>query len=250
MARDDFIRELTSDLPAPPQYFFHDAVQNKAIIEGADEILKHSLIYKPLPTMAELERDGVVLLDTRTSDDFGKGYIKGAISLPLTMNFSPWVGTLFPPATKFFVATEKGKETEAVLRLARIGYDKIVGVLEGGLEAYLKSGKPLEKIQHIAAARVTSDMEIYDVRNPPELHSGHIENVHNVPLVEIHRLSREKKLEEKIPKDRTIYVHCAGGVRSLIAFSILRNNDYHNVVNIEGGWDDIKKFNTNLKLLP
>ena len=106
MTRDAFIKELTSDLPAPPQYFFHDAVQNKAILEGAEDILKHSLVYKPLPSIQELDRDGVILLDTRPTADFSKGFIKGAISLPLTMNFAPWVGTLFTPATKFFVAAE------------------------------------------------------------------------------------------------------------------------------------------------
>lgn len=132
-------------------------------------------MYKPLPSIEELDRDGVILLDTRSSADFGKGYIKGALSLPLTMNFAPWVGTLFNPSTKFFLAAEKGKEVEAVLRLARIGYDKIVGVLDGGIEAYIAKGKSLEKVEHLSADKLTTEMTIIDVRNPPELLQGRVD---------------------------------------------------------------------------
>ena len=212
--------------------------------------MKHSLVYKPLPSSEELERSGVILLDTRPTAEFGKGSIKGAISLPLTMNFAPWVGTLFPPTSKFFVAAEKGKEQEAVIRLARIGYDSIVGVLEGGIEGYLSSGKPLDKYDHIPAESLTSEMSIFDVRNAPELLQGRVEGSTNVPLIEIQKLASERKLEEKLPKDKPIYLHCQGGARSLIAASILKKYDYQNVVNIEGGWEAIKKKNTSLKFNP
>lgn len=109
------------------------------------------------------------MIDTRSGAEFAKGFVKGAINLPLSMNFAPWIGTLFPPTTRFFVATEKGKELEAVVRLARIGYDKIEGVLEGGVESLSQSSKSLEQAKSIPPTNLTSDMIIYDIRNPGEV---------------------------------------------------------------------------------
>ena len=134
--------------------------------------MKHGLKYLPLPPIEELDASGTVLIDTRVSADFVKGFIKGAISLPLTMDCAPWAGALFPPTTKFFVVAETGKEVEAILRLARVGYDSVVGVLEGGVDAYLANGKSVEIVEHIPAKDLTPEMTIFDVRNAPELLQG------------------------------------------------------------------------------
>ncbi len=117
------------------------------------------------------------------------------------MNFAIWAGTMFPPSTKFLLITGIGKEHESVIRLARIGYDSIVGVLKGGVESYKASGKPVQTINSIGPTELTPDMIVYDVRNPPELEHGHVENARNVPLIEMSKLLREDRLSFKFPHD-------------------------------------------------
>ena len=109
-----------------------------------------------------------MVLDTRSPKEFEAGFIPGSISLPLTMNFAVWAGTLFTPGTKFFIVAEAGKERESVIRLARIGYDHCVGILDGSLDAYRASGKPVETMNHIAATEISPAMKVFDVRNPSE----------------------------------------------------------------------------------
>ena len=111
---------------------------------------------KPLPTPEEIKKDSLVLIDTRTPKEFEAGHIPSTINLPLTVNYAIWAGTLFPASTKFFIIAPKGKEKESIVRLARIGYDNIVGVLAGGFEVYKHKGLPVETLNHIAAKDLTS----------------------------------------------------------------------------------------------
>lgn len=243
MTRDAFIKELTTGITPPPQYFFHDVAQNKNKITPVDEVLKNSLKFVARPNFEELARDGVVVLDTRSPKEFECGFIHGAISLPLTMNYAVWGGTLFLPSTKFFIISEAGKEKESVVRLARIGYDNCVGALDGGIDAYRASGQPIETINHVAAAELRPTMMVFDVRNPSELLHGQIEGAINVPLADMASLLREGRLGEKFPVGETFYIHCKTGGRSTIACSILSKSGYTNHVNIDGGYDAIKMDN-------
>lgn len=168
MTREAFIKELTTAIPPPPQYFFHDVSYNKGKTDPVNDILKKALNFEANPNFEELERQGVIVLDTRSPTDFGAGYIHGAICVPLTMNFAIWAGTLFPPGSKFFIISDAGKERESVMRLMRIGYDHCVGILDGGMDAYRASGKPVETMKSIAFTEVTADLPIFDVRNPGE----------------------------------------------------------------------------------
>jgi hydroxyacylglutathione hydrolase len=127
------------------------------------------LKYKPLPTPEELKKMNAVLIDTRDPKVFEQGYIPGSINLPLSMNYAMWIGTLFDANTQFFIIADKHKEGESIVRLSRIGYDKVIGVLKGGIEDYMSSGKPLETIKHVAPTDLTPDMTIFDVRNPGEV---------------------------------------------------------------------------------
>jgi hydroxyacylglutathione hydrolase len=145
------------------------------------------LVPIELPSPDEIAAQGILLLDTRSVKEFEAGFIPGSISLPLSMNFAIWAGTLFKPSTKFFIISNLGKEKESVIRLARIGYDNVIGVLKGGFEAYKASGKDFETLRSIEASEVTSSMIVYDVRNPLELEHGYVENARNVPLVEIQK---------------------------------------------------------------
>ncbi len=136
MTREAFIDDLTQNIPNPPQYFFHDVAYNKSKIAGVEQIIENSFKLKPLPTPAEIAKDSLILIDTRTPKEFEAGHIPHTINLPLTINYAIWAGTLFPATTKFFIIAQKGKEKESIIRLARIGYDNIVGVLAGGFEVY------------------------------------------------------------------------------------------------------------------
>ena len=249
MTREAFIKELTTGITPPPQYFFHDVAQNKNKITPVDVVLKKSLKFLASPNFEEFERNGVVILDTRSPKEFECGFIHGAISLPLTMNFAVWGGTLFIPTTKFFIISEAGKEKESVIRLARIGYDNCIGALDGGMDAYRASGLPLETINHVAAAELIPTMMIFDVRNPSELLQGKIDGAINVPLDKMTSLLREGKLGEKFPLGETFYIHCKTGGRSTIACSILRKGGYTTQVNIDGGYDAIKTDNKLIKII-
>ncbi len=185
MTREAFIKELTTGIQAPPQYFFHDAALNKKVIEPVDDVLKKNLNFIARPDFDQLAREGVIILDTRPPKEFERGFIPGSISVPLTMNFAVWAGTLFPATSKFFIIAEPGKEKESVIRLARIGYDNCVGALDGGLDAYRAAGLPVAEIKGIAATGIEPGMDIFDVRNPNEYLHGHIEGAVNVPLLEI-----------------------------------------------------------------
>ena len=103
--------------------------------------MKKSLVYSPLPSGDELDSEGIILIDTRTPKEYESGHVPGSVNIPLTVNYAIWTGTLFPPTTKFFVISNGGMEQESIIRLARIGYDNIVGVLEGSWEGYKSSGK-------------------------------------------------------------------------------------------------------------
>jgi len=189
------------------------------------------------------------MLDTRTAKEFESGYIPGSICLPLSINYAIWAGTLFKPSSKFFIISSEGKEKESVIRLARIGYDNILGVLKGGVDAYKAQGNTLETLKNINAADVTPDFSIYDVRNPSELDHGHVEGAHNVPLIEIQKKSMDGNIDSSFPRDTPIYIHCKGGARSIMACSILRKLGYTNQVNINGGFDAIKKDNTKVRIV-
>jgi len=174
MSKSDFVTMATLDLPTPPQYFGHDVSMNKGKTQGVENVLKSGLIPRDLPTEAEIAEQGIVILDTRTAKEFETGFIPGSISLPLSINYAIWAGTLFVPQTKFFIIANEGKEHESVVRLARIGYDNVIGFLRGGIEGYKANGKPLDTIKNINGAEVLPDMTIIDVRNPPELEHGHV----------------------------------------------------------------------------
>lgn len=125
----------------------------------------------------------------------------------------------------------------------------MIGVLKGGVDGYKASGKSLDILKNIEASDVTPDMAVYDVRNPPELEHGYVENAHNTPLIEINKKSMEGTLDAVFPKDTTIYIHCKGGARSIMACSILRKYGYTNQININGGFDSIKKDNKHVKIV-
>jgi len=239
MTRDDFIKVVTDGLSAPPQYFFKDAMINKTGYDNINEVLKRNM--KPL-SFEEVKKeiaDGALVLDTRIPDVFEKGFIKDSINIGLNGQYAVWIGTLIDINRPLVFVTEDGKELESILRAARVGYENVKGFLKGGMKAWMDSGNHVDSIQSIQAkefsSRIKSGKEnILDVRKLSEYETAHVKNAE---LFELASLMNNIK---NLSPDKTYLVHCAGGYRSMIACSILKASGMNNIVNISGGFGQIK----------
>ena len=184
---------------------------------------------------------GALLLDVRSAQSFAKGFIPNSINIGLDGSFAPWVGTLIPDIKQeILLVTEPGTEEEVITRLSRVGYDHVIGYLQGGIDAWRNAGKELDSISSISVAELAdlkaknSAVNILDVRKNSEFSSEHILDAENTPLDTINDSMA------MIDKDKTYYVHCAGGYRSMIFVSILRARGYDKLVDVKGGFKEIK----------
>ena len=182
------------------------------------------------------------MLDVRDAGDFASGFIPNAINIGLNGQFAPWVSALIPNLLQpIALVTPAGQEVETVLRLARVGYDHCIGFLEGGFAVWQRSGKEIDSIESISAGefaqrrKANPDVAVVDVRKPDEYGSEHVKKAKNLPL---DALSEQMS---QIRRDEPVYVHCAGGYRSMVANSILKARGFDNVVNVEGGIAAIKQ---------
>ncbi len=238
MNREEFINEVTEGLIAPPAYFFSDARINKQGYESLDSVLKKNMrALQPQDVQLELS-NGAFVLDTRDPDDFEKGFIPGSINIGLNGMFAIWAGTVLDIDVPMIVVCSPGKEEEAITRLARVGYEKIQGYLEGGISSWEKAGFEMDKIQSVTAKdfaeKVKAGAEVLDVRKYSEAENGHIKDAAIIPLADLR--ANLASVERGAP----LYIHCAGGYRSMIAASILKKNGIKNVINVYKGWSEIK----------
>lgn len=244
MSKEEFVTVVTDGLTEPPKYFFMDAAINKKGYEPIDVVLKRNV--HPL-TIAEFEKElhaGATVLDARDASVFEKGFVPGSINIGLSGQYAVWVGSILDVKDPLLLITEPGKEEEAVLRLARVGYENVKGYLTGGMNTWLASGKMVDTVEAMHPAtfsnQYTPDEHIVDVRNEGEWAGGVIEGAQLIPLS---RLVRELPL---LDKNNKYYVHCAGGYRSMIACSVLKKYGYKNVVNITGGINLVLETNYHL----
>ena len=214
MTRDEFIKEVTTGLAPPPQYFPKNAVMNKMGYDSIDEVMaKGSVALEPDRFEAAANATAALILDTRKPDDFAKGFIPGSIFIGLDGQFAPWVGALITDLkTPILVIADEGKEEEAVLRLARVGYDNTLGFLKGGLAAWKASGKETDQIREMEAETFATQFHTLkglklDVRRRSEYESEHLVEVENFPLDWINQSMHE------LDRDKTYYLHCQGGYR-------------------------------------
>ena len=243
--KEAFIKAVTEGLAAPPQYFPINAKINKEGYESLDAIMKKSLNPLNIPAFKEkVKEDDVIILDTRISGLFTQGFVPGSISIGLDGRFAEWAGSLLPFDKTLILVTEQGKEKETIIRLARVGFEKIDGYLEGGYEAWLAAGEKNDMIIDVEADELAMDIPfdpnivIVDVRKEPEFGDGHIKEAINIPLNDLTDPGSMANLEDK----HNIYVHCAGGYRSIIASSLLKRQGIHNIRNVLGGWGKIKEL--------
>ena len=229
--REHFIAQLTDGILPPPQYFFEDARINKDGYDPIDLVIREN--KKPLSLdqfKAEVKK-GSVILDTRPADDFEKGFIPDAVNIGLNGQFAVWVGTLLDIHQSLVLITEPGKESEAVLRLARIGYEKVAGYLAGGIQKW--DGK-LSTVKSIQAEELKSVMAkgaaVLDVRKPGEWNISHLKAAQFVPLGDM------PSNLEALDKNKPYIVHCGGGYRSMTAISLMKRKGFTNLINVYGGF--------------
>lgn len=242
MTKEEFIKTLLTGLTAPPGYFPQNVLMNIKGYESLDTVLDRAT--KPLSAQefeAVANETGALMLDTRDAGDFAKGFIPNSINIGLEGNFAQWVGEMIPDVKQEIVLiTYPGKEQEAITRLSRVGYDYTVGYLKDGFPTWQNSGKEYETITRITAQELehqykTHTPKIVDVRKKSEFDSEHIIGALNVPLNEIN------KHLAQFPKDEPFIVHCAGGYRSMIAASILKQRGWDTFVDVIGGFKDISE---------
>jgi hydroxyacylglutathione hydrolase len=241
-SKEQFIKEVTEGLAPPPQYFPKNAMMNKTGAKSLDSVMEKGLrALSPLEFEVAEEETEALILDTRDAQVFAKGYVPNSINIGLGGQFAPWVGALVTDITQpILLVCDEGKEEEAVIRLARVGYDNTLGYLQGGIDAWTKEGKQVDMVNSISAEQFATDykkgkIDVLDVRRPAEYDIEHIENAINKPLDYINDWTGE------VDKNKTYYVHCAGGYRSMIAASILKARGYNNLIEVAGGYGAIKK---------
>ena len=244
MSESDFIKEVTDGLLPPPGYFGMNVAMNKQGYDDYDSVLKRGLNPLSIESFEAIlnEAGDILVLDTRTSSEFAKCFIPGTISIGLEGQFAPWVGALISDVKqKIALVTEIGKEEETIRRLSRVGYDNVVGYLNGGIENWKNTGRDTDFIERITAEdlqiEVNNKTTIIDVRKPGEFQAEHIENVPNIPLDFINEHMHE------VPQNDSFILHCAGGYRSIIAASILKSRGYKYVKDVIGGYSAISKTN-------
>ncbi len=252
MTREDFIVTLTNGLSAAPAYFPLNAGINKKGYESLDDVMQQGMTALSVADFKQKVKEGALILDTRSSAVFTTAFIPESISIGLDGRFAEWAGTLLPFNEPIVLVTEAGKENESITRLARVGIDNVQGYLVGGFEAWQQSGEPIDLIIDIEADELAMDipfdtrMEIIDVRKESEFESGHVQGASNIPL----DILMDPLNVALIDMDNNLYVHCAGGYRSVIAASILKKHGYHNLRNVVGGYGKIKEQKTIPVVLP
>jgi hydroxyacylglutathione hydrolase len=242
-----FIEAVIEGLPVLPKYFSINAKMNKEGYASLEGLLAKALTPLPVAQFATLiENPHYWILDTRPATLFTHGFIPGSINIGLEGRFAEWAGMLLPFDKPIVLVTEHGKEEETAIRLARVGIDKIEGFLQGGYNAWKEAEMKVDMIIDVEADELAMDIPhdvnilVVDVRNVAEFADGHIANATNVPL---HEMSSDGYLE-KIEAEKNIYLHCAGGYRSVIAASLLKREGVHHLRNILGGWNAIKEQST------
>ncbi len=243
LSREEFITELVDGLLPPPAYFPQNVLMNIQGYDSLEKVMERGTkALKPKEFEAVANETGAVVIDTRSQHDFKKGFIPNSIFIGIDGSFATWVGTLIPDVKQeILIVADKGREEEVVTRLARVGYDFSLGFLDGGIDAWSEGGFELDRLDGVTPEEfgkrlASGDIKVLDVRKESEYKSQHLDYSHviNMPLDYI------SKQMEKVQRDETYYMHCAGGYRSVIAASILKARGFDNLIDIEKGFKGIQ----------
>ncbi|MFM6946989.1 MAG: MBL fold metallo-hydrolase [Flavobacteriales bacterium] len=240
--KEAFIAAVTDGLLPPPAYFGFNVAMNKKGYDRFEDVKKRALTaLSPAAFETLVESTGALILDTRLAADFHQGFIPQSINIGIKGDFAPWVGALIGDVKQEIVlVTEPGMEEEVVTRLSRVGFDGVMGYLDGGFEAWKSEGKEIDQIERISAEEFANRFEagksmVIDVRKESEYEAEHVEDAYSKPLAYINEWTKD------IQPDQHFFMHCAGGYRSMIAASILQARGYRKFTEIEGGFGAISK---------
>ena len=245
MTKQEFIKEVTDGLLPPPAYFPLHVKLNKEGYKDIEDVIKTAskpLSVKDFDLVANTT--DAIILDVRHQTEFIKGFIPQSIFIGVDGGFAPWVGALIKDINQpILLVSPEGREEEVITRLSRVGFDNVLGYLEGSFASWQKADKEIDTLESVSAdtleEKINENAIVFDVRKPGEYESEHIENVASTPLDFLNNHISE------FPKKGDFYVHCAGGYRSVIASSILKARGFHNVIDVAGGYAAIR--NTNIK---
>lgn len=242
MTKEDFIKEVTTGLTAPPAYFPLNVMMNIQGYESIDTVLaRGQQALSPDAFETAANETGALILDTRDPQVFAKSFIPNSVNIGIDGSFAPWVGAMIPDIKhQILIIAETGREEEVITRLARVGYDNTIGYLKGGFDSWKIAGKEIDQIKSVEADELATIMQkepvnILDVRKTSEYQSEHMIDAKNSPLDFINESM------SGIDKNKTYYVHCAGGYRSMIFNSILRARGFDNLIDVKGGFKAIKE---------
>ena len=241
-SKEEFVAAVTDGLAIPPKYFAINAQINMQGYDSLDNIKQRGLTPLSISEFKKLKKDDVLILDTRHASVFTQGFIPGSIFIGLEGRFAEWAGSLLSFDKSMVLITEPGKEEESIIRLSRVGFDKIQGYLTGGFESWINAGETVDLIIDIEADELAMDIPhdpnlvVVDVRRETEFADGHVAGAQNLPLNEMNDVLNLSHFED----NQNLYVHCAGGYRSVIAASLLKREGTHNLRNVLGGWGKIK----------
>lgn len=242
MTKEQFIKEVTDGLLPPPAYFPENVMMNIKGYESLDVVMDRGMrALSPKEFEEVANQEGALILDTRNAQIFSEGFIPNAINIGVDGGFAPWVGTLILDIKQpILLVTDPGREQEVITRLSRVGYDNVLGYLEGGFDAWKKSGKEIDTIRRITADVFEKELKqnnnkVLDVRKEGEFSGEHLEVAESLPLAYINDWIKD------IDDSEHFYIHCAGGYRSMIAASILNSRGIRNFTEIAGGYGAIAK---------
>lgn len=240
MGEEEFVREVLEGLAKPPGYFPKNVLLNSNGYPSLDTILERGMTPLDAVQFGALAGEGgAVVLDTRNARDFAKGFIPNSINIGLDGSFAGWAGELLDISQQIVIIAEAGKEEESIIRLSRVGYDATAGYLKGGIDAWLQAGNAVGTLSRITAGSLEAlypeEPLIFDVRKKSEYDSEHVIGAINIPLNEMDAQMA------CFPADTPFVLYCAGGYRSMIAASLLRQRGYNNFSDIIGGFAAIAK---------
>jgi glyoxylase-like metal-dependent hydrolase (beta-lactamase superfamily II)/rhodanese-related sulfurtransferase len=243
MTKAEFTYEVTDGLTTPPKYFPLNVKLNKQGYESFDAIMERSAqALSPGSFEAAANAIGALLLDVREAQEFAQGFVPNSINIGLEGQFAPWVGALvMDVAQPILLITPEGLETETITRLSRVGFDHVVGYLEGGIAAWINAGMEFDHVESITPQELAAKMKeehtprVLDVRRPSEYIAEHVKDVESFPLDYLSDFMNE------LSKEETYYLHCAGGYRSMIAASILKSRGFEHVIDVAGGFKAIQE---------
>ena len=234
---EEFVSLLTDNLPARPEYFAREVELNR---QGAAPLseLPQLKAFTALEVL-RMQKEGAIVVDTRSAMQFAVAHVPGSIHLALTGQYASWAARILGLDTRLIIVGEDSENVrESQVRLARVGIENVAGYLADGITGWIQNGFELEYIPQISVQEFVElrqqegdRIAVLDVREPGELSGGVIANSARIPLGQL--TSRTGELD----RDKLLVVHCKGGYRSSIATSLLRRAGFRDIANLSGGFD-------------